>query len=130
MLVFGVAGGLTLPAVTTLAMAGATDTDAGLASGLANTTQQVGGAVGLAVLATLAAARSDALRASGWAETAALASGYRTAFAVAAALVVTASLVAVTALPRRPVHPGPDTDPSGPATVGAETDPYPSAASG
>ena len=56
MLVFGVAGGLTLPAVTTLAMAGATDTDAGLASGLANTTQQVGGAVGLAALATLAAA--------------------------------------------------------------------------
>ena len=84
MLIFGVAGGLTLPAVTTLAMAGATDTDAGLASGLANTTQQVGGAVGLAALATLAAARSDGLRAAGWAETAALAGGYRTAFAVAA----------------------------------------------
>ncbi|PWU49523.1 MFS transporter, partial [Micromonospora globispora] len=43
MLVFGVAGGLTLPTVTTLAMAGAQPADAGLASGLANTTQQVGG---------------------------------------------------------------------------------------
>ncbi|MBM7490597.1 EmrB/QacA subfamily drug resistance transporter [Micromonospora luteifusca] len=100
MLVFGVAGGLTLPAVTTLAMAGATDADAGLASGLANTTQQIGGAVGLAVLATLAAARSAGLRAGGWAETAALAGGYGTAFTVAAALVVAALLVALSTLPR------------------------------
>ncbi|MET8118625.1 MFS transporter [Micromonospora sp. NPDC005189] len=100
MLIFGMAGGLTLPAVTTLAMAGATDVDAGLASGLANTTQQVGGAVGLAALSTLAATRADGLRADGWAETAALAGGYRIAFAVAAALVVAALLVALTTLSR------------------------------
>ncbi|MEU8286667.1 MFS transporter [Micromonospora sp. NPDC048905] len=130
MLTFGVAGGLTLPAVTTLAMAGATDADAGLASGLVNTTQQVGGAVGLAALATLAAARTDGLRAAGWAETAALAAGYRTAFAVAAALVVAALLVAMTTLPRRPAQLGPDADPSGSATVGAGIGPDPSAASG
>ncbi|MEU8185320.1 MFS transporter [Micromonospora sp. NPDC049044] len=137
MLIFGMAGGLTLPAVTTLAMVGATDTDAGLASGLANTTQQVGGAVGLAALATLAAARSDGLRAAGWAESAALAGGYRTAFAVAAGLVVAAWLVALTTLPGRPTTlPGRPTgplstaDPSGPAAVGAEVDPYRSAASG
>ncbi|WP_328370747.1 MFS transporter [Micromonospora zamorensis] len=130
MLVFGVAGGLTLPAVTTLAMAGATDTDAGLASGVANTTQQVGGAVGLAVLATLAAARSDALRASGWAETAALAGGYRTAFAVAAGLVVAALLVAVTTLPRHPAGAAPDTGPADPVGAGAGNDPHRSAASG
>ncbi|RLP85426.1 MFS transporter, partial [Micromonospora sp. CV4] len=99
MLIFGVAGGLTLPAVTTLAMAGATDADAGLASGLANTTQQVGGAVGLAALATLAATRADGLRAAGWAEVAALAGGYRLAFTVAAALVVAALVVALTTLP-------------------------------
>ncbi|WP_433115177.1 MFS transporter [Micromonospora sp. CA-246542] len=95
MLIFGVAGGLTLPAVTTLAMAGATDADAGLASGLANTTQQVGGALGLATLATLAAARSDGLRAAGQAEVAALAGGYRVAYAVAAALVLAALLLAL-----------------------------------
>ncbi|SCE95230.1 drug resistance transporter, EmrB/QacA subfamily [Micromonospora coriariae] len=99
MLIFGMAGGLTLPAVTTLAMSGATDADAGLASGLANTTQQVGGAVGLAALATLAATRADGLRAAGWAEAAALAGGYRMAFTVAAALVVAALLVALTTLP-------------------------------
>ncbi|MGC4760852.1 MFS transporter [Micromonospora trifolii] len=129
MLIFGVAGGLTLPAVTTLAMAGATDTDAGLASGLANTTQQVGGAVGLAALATLAATRSDGLRAAGWAETAALAGGYRTAFAVAAGLVVAAWLVALTTLPRRPAGPSSAADPSEPAGVGTGIDPYRSAAS-
>ncbi|MER7890632.1 MFS transporter [Micromonospora sp. NPDC094482] len=100
MLVFGVAGGLTLPAVTTLAMAGASDADAGLASGLANTTQQVGGAFGLAALATLAAGRAGDLRTRGWAETAALAAGYRTAFAVAAGLVTAALLVAVLTLRR------------------------------
>ncbi|MEV4658527.1 MFS transporter [Micromonospora sp. NPDC049301] len=99
MLIFGVAGGLTLPAVTTLAMAGATDADAGLASGLANTTQQVGGAVGLAALATLAATRTEGLRAAGWADAAALAGGYRLAFTVAAALVVAALVVTLTTLP-------------------------------
>ncbi|MEV1017601.1 MFS transporter [Micromonospora sp. NPDC049801] len=109
MLIFGVAGGLTLPAVTTLAMAGATDADAGLASGLANTTQQVGGALGLATLATLAAARSDALRAAGQAEAAALAGGYRVAFAVAAALVL-AALLALCTVPRRPGGARPDVD--------------------
>ncbi|MEU7801830.1 MFS transporter [Micromonospora arborensis] len=129
MLVFGMAGGLTLPAVTTLAMAGATDADAGLASGLANTTQQIGGAVGLAALATLAATRSDGLRAAGWAETAALAGGYRTAFAVAAGLVLAALLVALTTLHRRSAGPSSAGDPSGPAAVGTGADPYQSAAS-
>jgi len=95
LLVLGAAGGLTLPAVTTLAMAGARPADAGLASGLANTTQQVGGAFGLAALATLAATRTGTLRATGVDEVAALAAGYRTAFAVGAALVTAALLVAL-----------------------------------
>ncbi|QGN47088.1 MFS transporter [Micromonospora sp. WMMD558] len=100
-LVFGIAGGLILPAVTTLAMAGADPADAGLASGLVNTTQQVGGALGLAVLATLAASRTDAVREAGRTATDALAAGYRAAFAVAAALVAAALLVALAALGRR-----------------------------
>ncbi|RKF26758.1 MFS transporter [Micromonospora globbae] len=104
MLVFGAAGGLVLPAVTTAAMAGAGDAETGLASGLANTTQQIGGAFGLAALATLAAGRTAGLRARGWDETAALAAGYRTAFAVAAGLVVAALLVAATTLRRTPAR--------------------------
>ena len=48
------APGSAFPALMTLAMSGATPSDAGLASGLVNTTAQVGGALGLAVLATLA----------------------------------------------------------------------------
>ncbi|WP_201752975.1 MFS transporter [Micromonospora rubida] len=107
MLFFGLAGGLSMPAVTTLAMAGASGADAGLASGLVNTTQQVGGALGVAALATLAATRTGDLRGAGWAEVAALAAGYRTAFAVAAALVTAALLVALATLRRRSAGPTP-----------------------
>ncbi|MEH0844292.1 MFS transporter [Micromonospora sp. CPCC 205711] len=104
-LVFGLAGGLTLPAVTTLAMAGADPADAGLASGLANTTQQVGGALGLAALATLAAHRATGLRGAGWPEVEALAGGYRLAFGAAAALVTAALLLAVATLRRGQARP-------------------------
>jgi EmrB/QacA subfamily drug resistance transporter len=65
MLLLGVGAGLAFPALMTLAMSGATATDSGLASGLVNTTQQVGGALGLAVLATLSTTRSDRLLAEG-----------------------------------------------------------------
>jgi predicted MFS family arabinose efflux permease len=58
LVLFGLGGGLTLPAVTSLGMSGATDADAGVLSGVSNTAQQVGGALGLAVLTTLAASRT------------------------------------------------------------------------
>ena len=63
MLLLGLGAGLSFPALMTLAMSGATESDAGLASGLINTTLQVGGALGLAVLATLSTARTEDLRA-------------------------------------------------------------------
>ena len=53
MLLLGLGAGTAFPALMNLAMSGATPQDAGLASGLVNTTAQVGGALGLAVLATL-----------------------------------------------------------------------------
>src|SRR3712207_7069747 len=65
MLLFGSGIPLAFPALMTLAMSGATQEDAGLASGLVNTTVQVGGALGLAVLATLAATETEQLRAAG-----------------------------------------------------------------
>ena len=82
----------------TLAMSGATPEDAGLASGLINTTAQVGGALGLAVLATLSAARSGALIGAGESTAAALTSGYHLAFGIGAGLVLVAIAVAVTVL--------------------------------
>lgn len=85
--------GLAMPALTTLAMSDASPGGSGLASGLFNTTQQVGGALGLAVLATLAAARTEVLRAAGDARAAALTGGFRLAFTVAAGFVGTALLM-------------------------------------
>jgi EmrB/QacA subfamily drug resistance transporter len=93
--------GLALPALTTLAMSGARGDDAGLASGLFNTTQQIGMATGVAVLSTLAASRTDRLRAAGESQPAALTSGYHLAFTVGAGLLVAAFLIALS-LPRRP----------------------------
>ena len=68
MILLGFGVGLSFPALMTLAMSGATPQERGLASGLVNTSAQVGGALGLAVLATLSATRSDSLIADGKAD--------------------------------------------------------------
>ena len=98
MLLMGVGIGVAFPALASLAMSGATSNDAGLASGLVNTTTQVGAALGLAVLATLSATRSQQLAGGGQTIAAALTGGYRLAFLIAAVLVVAAIAVAVTVL--------------------------------
>jgi EmrB/QacA subfamily drug resistance transporter len=100
MILLGAGAGLAFPALMTLAMSGATPSDSGLASGLVNTTLQVGGAIGLAVLATVATERSDGLLADGEATASALTSGYQLAYGVGAALVVVAIGVALTVLCR------------------------------
>jgi EmrB/QacA subfamily drug resistance transporter len=87
--------GVCFPALMTLAMSGATSDDAGLASGLVNTTAQVGGALGLAVLATVAASRSGALVTAGTTGASALTGGYHLAFWIGAALVVAALAIAL-----------------------------------
>jgi EmrB/QacA subfamily drug resistance transporter len=98
MVLLGFGAGFSFPALMTLAMSGATRSDSGLASGFVNTTVQVGGAIGLAVLATLATDRSDSLRADGESMNAALNAGYHLAYLVGAALVATAVVIAVTVL--------------------------------
>ena len=90
LLVLGVGIGVAFPSLMTLAMSGATPEDAGLASGLVNTTVQIGGALGLAVLATLAATRTHVLAVAGHPTTASLTGGYRLAFAIGAGLVALA----------------------------------------
>jgi hypothetical protein len=84
-------------------MSGAKADDAGLASGLFNTTQQIGMAVGVAVLSTLAASRTEELLSAGDNEASALTGGYHLAFGIAAALLVAAFIVTLTVLrqPRR-----------------------------
>jgi len=102
MVLLGVGAGLAFPSLMTLAMSGATPSDSGLASGLVNTSVQVGGAIGLAVLATLATERTEVALADGESTASALNSGYHVAYLVAAGLVVVAIAVALNTL-RSPV---------------------------
>jgi EmrB/QacA subfamily drug resistance transporter len=98
MVLLGVGAGLAFPASMTLAMSDATKDDSGVASGLVNTTQQVGGALGLAVLATLATSRTNGLIADGTAPVEAMTSGFRLAFGVAAGLVAVGVVLATVVL--------------------------------
>jgi predicted MFS family arabinose efflux permease len=98
MVLLGTGVGVCFPALMTLSMSGATQSDAGLASGLVNTSLQVGGALGLAVLATLASTRAHNLQQSGHSVAASLNSGYHLAYLVGAALVLAAVAIAVTLL--------------------------------
>jgi EmrB/QacA subfamily drug resistance transporter len=102
LVLIGIGMGGCFPALMTLAMAGSTQEDAGLASGLVNTSAQVGGALGLAVLATLAASHTKALLASGHSHAAALTGGYHLAFWIAVGLVLTGIALAVTVVPKLP----------------------------
>jgi EmrB/QacA subfamily drug resistance transporter len=98
LLLVGVGVGTSFPSLMTLAMSGASPSEAGLASGIVNTSMQVGGAIGLAVLATLAAERTDGREADGIAHLEALNSGYHLAYLIGAVLVAAALVIAVTVL--------------------------------
>lgn len=94
LLVLGVGFGMAMPALMAQGMSDATPEEAGLASGLFNTTQQVGGALGLAVLAVLSATRTESLRASGAEPAVALLAGYHAAYLTGMGVVAVALLVA------------------------------------
>jgi EmrB/QacA subfamily drug resistance transporter len=114
---FAVGCGLTLPGVMSIAMTGATPQTAGVASGLINTSQQVGGALGLAILASLAVGRTDHLRGDGLSGAAALVGGFHLAWGVAAGFVLAALALALVAL-RHP-RSCPDAGAPDPVPVGA-----------
>jgi EmrB/QacA subfamily drug resistance transporter len=94
----GIGGGLAFPSLGVVAMAGATPSDAGLASGLLNTTGQVGAALGLAVLATVSTNRTSELIRQGHSTAAALSGGYHLAWTIGAGLALISIVVAATFL--------------------------------
>jgi hypothetical protein len=89
----GVGAGLAFPALTILAMSDSTPSDAGVSSGVLNTTTQVGAALGLAVLATVSTNRTGQLVASGENLLSALSGGYHFAWAIGAGLVIASILL-------------------------------------
>jgi EmrB/QacA subfamily drug resistance transporter len=90
LLLLGAGMGVAFPALMALAMSDVAPEDAGIASGLVGTTAEAGGALGLAVLATLANSRTESLTARGHEQLSALTSGYHLAFLVATVLLLIA----------------------------------------
>jgi len=96
-IVIGAALGGAFIAGTELAVQGVGEAESGLASGLVNTSQQIGGALGLAVLFTLATTLTNSLGAGGADEITALAGGYSAAYVGAAGLALLGALIAALA---------------------------------
>jgi EmrB/QacA subfamily drug resistance transporter len=92
-LAFGL--GFAFVSVTIAAVAGVQPTQAGLASGLINTSQQIGGALGLAILATVANTRTDNVAETGASKAVALTDGFQSAFLAGAGLAVLGVILAL-----------------------------------
>ncbi|HXH88268.1 MAG TPA: DHA2 family efflux MFS transporter permease subunit [Gaiellaceae bacterium] len=112
MILLGIGAGLAFNPVLLAAMSEVEPSQSGLASGVVNTSFMMGGALGLAVLVSLAAARSDTLSASGEGPLAALNGGYHAAFLVGALFAVAAATIGATLLRDSP-------SPAGETTLGA-----------
>jgi EmrB/QacA subfamily drug resistance transporter len=108
MLLIGIGGGLAFNPVLMAAMSDVEPQDSGLASGIANTAFMMGGALGLAVLASLASSRTHHLTATGHGELAALTGGYHLAFAAGAIFAVAAATVGAVLLRTRTAATGAD----------------------
>ncbi|HEY3543953.1 MAG TPA: MFS transporter [Gaiellaceae bacterium] len=93
MILIGLGAGIAFNPMLLAAMSDVEPQDSGLASGIVNTAFMMGGALGLAVLASVAASRTDSLRAGGDPVAAALTGGYHVAFAVGALFALAAAIV-------------------------------------
>src|SRR3954453_5582226 len=101
MIVLGVGMGMSFVPITIAATNGVAAADSGLASGLLNTTQQVGGSLGLAILSSVSTSRATSALQGGSALPVALTHGFKGAFVVAAVLCAIGVVLAVVLLPRR-----------------------------
>jgi len=109
MILLGFGAGMAFNPVLLAAMSDVAPEESGLASGVVNTAFMMGGALGLAVLASLAASRSDSLRASGDGSLSALTGGYHLAFVVGALFAAAAAAIGATLLregKHAPAHEG------------------------
>ncbi len=106
MILLGLGAGMAFNPVLLAAMSDVAPEESGLASGLVNTSFMMGGALGLAILASLAAWRSDSLRADGEGPLAALVGGYHAAFLVGGIFALAAATVGVLLLRSRDPAPG------------------------
>jgi EmrB/QacA subfamily drug resistance transporter len=100
-LLIGVGLGFSFVPVSIAALAGVTSREAGLASGLINTSQQIGGALGLAIMATVATTKTENLLAEGVQAPAALTEGFSLAFWVGVAFAAISLVATVLALRRQ-----------------------------
>ena len=125
MALLGIGCGMAMNPVLLAAMSDVPQSESGLASGVVNTAFMMGGALGLAVLASLAAARTDRLLALGADSLAALNGGYHIAFAIGAAFAAAASLASAALLRAAPQ---PAANSLAPAPEGETATPSPRAA--
>jgi EmrB/QacA subfamily drug resistance transporter len=117
MILLGFGAGLAFNPMLLAAMSDVEPSDAGLASGVVNTSFMMGGALGLAVLASIAAARTDTLSAAGDGTLVALTGGYHAAFLAGAAFSLVAGVLAAALLPAAAPSEEPAGEPA-PATEG------------
>ena len=101
MIIVGTGLGMSFVPITIAATNGVASADSGLASGLLNTTQQVGGSLGLAILSTVSTSRTTSALDGGSALPVALTHGFKGAFMVAALLCAVGVVLAITLLPGR-----------------------------
>ena len=111
MLLLGLGAGIAFNPLLLAAMSDVAESESGLASGIVNTSFMMGGALGLAVLASLAALATEGASAGGAAEAAALNAGYRLAFGVGAACALLAAGIGAVMLPMHAAAPEGSGDP-------------------
>jgi EmrB/QacA subfamily drug resistance transporter len=122
MILLGLGAGIGFNPIFLAAMSDVPQEESGLASGVVNTAFMMGGALGLAVLASLAASRSDSLLASGDGRLAALTGGYHVAFMVGALFALAATALGAALLRVRQQRPAPEGQEATGALAGAEAD--------